>query len=94
MPGQARYQSLALGELEAAARLGVAVLLALHHAGVTGEKSARLQHWSKAGLVGNQRARNAVPHRSGLSGKATARNRDDDVELAIAHLHGMVDALG
>src|ERR1700686_1726282 len=58
----------ALGKLEAAARLGLAVLLALHHARVAGEEPAVLEHGAPVGLVPHQRLGESVPHGAGLAG--------------------------
>src|SRR5690606_13976218 len=76
--------SLALGELEGAAGLSLAVLLALHHAAVTGQETALLEHGAQAGLVVGQRLGNAVAHRARLARKAAAGDRCDDVVLAVA----------
>src|SRR5215218_7811381 len=51
---------LALRELEAAAGLRLAVLLALDHARVAGEETAALERAAQIGLVGHQRLRQAV----------------------------------
>src|SRR5437868_9440151 len=75
---------LALGELEAAASLGPAILLAFHSARVAGEKAARLENGAQGGLVFHQGARNAVTHRAGLARQAAAIDSDDHVELAVA----------
>src|ERR1700677_2644984 len=75
---------LALAELEAAARLGTAILLALHRARIAGEEAARFQGRAQIRLVIHQGARNAVTHRASLAGKTAAIDRDDDIELAIA----------
>src|SRR3546814_2717681 len=74
----------ALGELEAPARLGAAVLLALHHAGIAGQEAAALQHRAQARLVERQRLGDAVAHRARLTGEAAALHRADDVELIAA----------
>src|SRR5579883_2630664 len=63
---------LAFGELEAAARLRPAILLALDRARVAGEEAARLQRGAQRRLVIDQGAGNAVTHGAGLAGKATA----------------------
>src|SRR3546814_13699463 len=62
----------ALGELEAPARLGAAVLLALHHAGIAGQEAAALQHRAQARLVERQRLGVAVAHRARLTGECHA----------------------
>src|SRR3546814_2268718 len=74
----------ALGELEALARLGAAVLLSLHHAGIAGQYASALQHRAQARLVERQRLGDAVAHRSRLTGEAAALHRADDVELIAA----------
>src|SRR5271167_2266610 len=58
----------ALRELEAAARLGLAVLLALHHARIAGEEAAVLEHGAQVGLMPHQRLGESVPHGAGLAG--------------------------
>src|SRR5476649_2319756 len=77
-------KDLALGELEAAASLGPAILLAFHRARVAGKEAARLQYRTQGGLVIDQGARNAVTHRAGLARKPAAIDGDDHVELAVA----------
>src|SRR4051812_34663379 len=74
----------ALGELEAAAGFGFAVLLALDHARVAGEETALLECAAQVRLEVHQRLRNAVAHRAGLTRQSAARNSADDVVLAIA----------
>src|SRR5271156_6682404 len=71
-----------LGELEAAARLAAAVLLALDDAAVAGQEAALLEDRPEAGLVEGQRLADAVPHRAGLARQPAARHRRGDVELA------------
>src|SRR3546814_17564088 len=66
------------------ARLGAAVLLALHHAGIAGQEAAALQHRAQARLVERQRLGDAVAHRARLTGEAAALHRADDVELIAA----------
>src|ERR1700710_11080 len=73
-----------LGELEAAARLRAAILLAFHRARIAGEEAARLEHGAQGGLVIDQGARNAVTHRAGLARKPATIDGDDDIKLAVA----------
>src|SRR5215468_8731668 len=80
----AAIPALALGELERAAGLGLAVLLALDHARVAGEEATALEHRAQVRLVVHQRLGNAVAHRAGLAGQAAARDRAHDVVLAVA----------
>src|SRR5580698_3948514 len=54
---------LALRELEASARFGLAVLFAFDHARVTGEKAAALEHGAQIGFVPHQRLGDTVAHR-------------------------------
>src|SRR4051812_42805471 len=69
----------ALRELEAATRLGAAVLLALDHAAVAGEEAALLEDSAKLRLEIGQSLRHAVAHRAGLTRKTAASHRDGDV---------------
>src|SRR5258706_12081048 len=64
---QAFETRLALRELEAAARLWMAVLLALDDAGIAREKAARLQGYAQPRFISDQGAADAVPHGAGLS---------------------------
>ena len=73
---------LALRELERLARLGAAVLLALHSTGVAGQEAALLQHAAQIGLEIRQRLRDAVTHGTRLARQTAAGNRADDVVLA------------
>src|SRR3954469_3479310 len=73
---------LALGELEGPARLGLAVLLALDHAGIAGEKAALLEHSPQLRLEIGQRLGDAVTDGAGLAGQTTAGDRADHVILA------------
>src|ERR1044072_9731095 len=77
-------RSLALGELEGAAGLGLAVLLTLDHAAVAGQEAVRLQRLAQARLIVGERLGDGVTHRAGLAGKARALDSGDDVELAKA----------
>src|SRR5262249_30272510 len=74
----------ALGELEAAPRLALAILLALDHAGVTGEKAARLQHRPQFRFVIGQGTTDAMAHRTGLAGKPAADHCAEYVVLIQA----------
>src|SRR5215472_3330995 len=58
---------LPLRELEAAAGFGLAVFLALDHAGVAGEEAAALEHAAQLRLVAHQRLGKTVAHRAGLA---------------------------
>src|SRR5215472_5302417 len=75
---------LTLRELEAAACLRPAILLAFHRARIAGEEAAGLERRAQAGLVIDQRARNAVAHRACLARQPTAVDGDDNVKLAVA----------
>src|SRR2546421_2799362 len=54
------YSRLPLRELEAAARLGTAVLLALDDARIAREKPACFQRGAQIGFIGDQRLGNAM----------------------------------
>src|SRR5579872_6294885 len=73
---------LPFGELEAAARFGLAVFLALHDAAVAGQEAAMLQEGAQPRLVKGERPADAVPDRTGLARKAAAGHRAPHVELA------------
>src|SRR5690606_12500989 len=75
---------LALGELEGAAGLRAAVLLALHHASVAGEEAALLEQSAKLRFVEGERAGDAVAHGTGLAREAAAGDGGDDIVLAAA----------
>src|SRR5271167_2331570 len=62
----------ALRELEARAGFPVAVLLALHDAGVAGEEPFLLQRGAQIGLKVGQRLGKSVADRAGLPRKAAA----------------------
>src|SRR5262249_28313032 len=72
---------LALRELEGLARLGAAVLLALHGTGVAGEEAALLQAAAGLGRKIGERLGEAVPPRAGLARRAAAGDRADHVVL-------------
>src|SRR5581483_6506394 len=80
---RARNDKLPLRELEAAARLGPAVLLALDDARVAGEEAAALEHAAQIRLVPHQCFGKAVANRTGLAGEAAAGHRAADVILAL-----------
>jgi hypothetical protein len=75
---------LTLRELERAAGLGLAVLLALDDAAVAGQEATLLQHGAQARLEVGERLGDAVTNGTGLAGKTAAGNGCDDVELAVA----------
>ena len=72
----------ALGELEAPARLALAVLLALDDAAVAGQEARGLQRRAQARLVERQRLADAVLDRAGLAGETAALDGGHHVELA------------
>src|SRR5690606_1342377 len=74
----------ALGELEGPAGLGAAVLLALDHAAVAGEKAAALQNAAQLGLVMGERLGDAVAHGAGLTREPATGYGGDHVVLAVA----------
>src|SRR5688500_2573714 len=75
---------LALRELEAAAGLGLAVLLALDDSRVAGQEALALHRRAELRLVAGEGGRDAVADRAGLAGKAAALDRRDHVILAAA----------
>ena len=77
------WGELTLRELEAAAGLGAAVLLALDDAGVAGEEAGLLDDAAERGLEAGQRLGDAVLDRAGLARKAAADDGGDDVILAL-----------
>ncbi len=74
-------RGLPLGELEASAGLGLAVLLALDGSAVAGQEAAGPQGAVQLRLVVQQRPADAVPHRAGLAGQPAALHRGDHVVL-------------
>src|SRR3546814_11523656 len=66
---------LALRELEAAARLGLAVLLALDRAAVAGKEARRLDRCAQRRLVAGQCLADAVLDRAGLARKRSEERR-------------------
>src|SRR6185437_4540183 len=81
----------ALGELEAGARLAVAVFLALDHPRIAGQEALLLERRAKLGLVMGQRLGKAVAHRARLSREAAAAHRHRQVILrdAVHHHEGL-----
>src|SRR5690606_6048442 len=75
-------EALALRELEAAAGLGAAVLLALDHAAVAGEEASCLDGAAQRRLELGERLADAVLDCTGLAGKTAARHCADNVILA------------
>src|SRR6476646_2111266 len=90
-PRQSRSCRSALRELEAAAGLHAAVLLALDHAAVARQEPALLEGRTQLRLEVGERLGNAVAHRAGLTGETAARHRGHDVELvqAVGGLQGL-----
>src|SRR3546814_6060732 len=78
---------LALRELEAAARLGRAVLLALYRAAVAGKEARRLDRCAQRRLVAGQCLADAVLDRAGLARKTAALDGADHVILALPRRH-------
>src|SRR5438128_2133278 len=88
-----RIGNLPLAELEAAARLGAAVFLALDDARVAGQEAFALDGRTKRGLVAGQSGRDAVADSARLARQAAALDRRLDVILALAigHVEHLVD---
>jgi hypothetical protein len=59
--------TLALGELEGAAGLGLTVLLTFNNAAVAGQEPTSFQHTAQIWLVIGERFGNAVTHSTGLT---------------------------
>src|SRR5262249_17489348 len=76
--------SSALGELERAPRLRLAVLLALDDAGVAGQEAAVLEHAAQFRLEVGERLGEPVAHRAGLAGQPATGHAADDVVLSAA----------
>src|SRR5690606_13688164 len=74
----------ALGELDAAPGLALAVLLALDLARVAGEKAARLERRPQRRIIGHHRPADAVAHRAGLTGQTAAGHRAHHIEVIHA----------
>src|SRR3954468_4058042 len=83
-----RPMRLTLRELEGPAGLGLAVLLALDHAGVAGEEAALLEHGAQLRLEIGQRLGDAVTDGTGLTGQTAAGDGADHVILAGPRGHG------
>src|SRR5207248_4131994 len=75
---------LALRELEAAAGLGAAVLLALNDAAVAGQETLALDRDAQCRLVTGQCGRDAVTDGARLAGQSAAPDGRFDVILALA----------
>src|SRR5690606_4602339 len=84
LSGSEAAEQSALRELEAAASLGAAVLLALDHAAVAGHEAGGLDRRAQRRPVPRQRLADAVLDRAGLARKTTAGNGADHVVLAFA----------
>src|SRR5271163_3439658 len=74
----------ALRELEARARLPVAVLLALDHPRIAGEEAFLLERGPEVRLEVGQRLGEAVTHRACLAGEAAASHGHGQVVLGDA----------
>src|SRR6516165_269769 len=82
-PGDFRLcPGLPLAELEPTAGAGLAVLLALHHAGVAGEEAGLLQRDAEFRIQEAQRAAEPVPDGAGLTGEPAAHHVHRHVHLA------------
>src|SRR6266702_7381033 len=79
---------LTLRELERPAGLGLAVLLALDHAGVAGQEAALLEHGAQLWLEIGERLGDAMTDSTGLAGQTAAGNGADHVVLAGTRGHG------
>src|SRR6478609_2938728 len=75
---------LTLGELEALAGAGLAGLLALFLAGVTGEVTGLLEGNAELGIELQQGAGDAVGNRTGLAADAAAGDVHGHIELVLA----------
>src|SRR5271155_1983866 len=84
LPDRSGTSASALGELEARARLAVAVLLALDHAGIAGEEATLLKRGPKVRLEIGQRLGETVAHSARLAGEAAAAHRHRQVVLGDA----------
>src|SRR6185369_16701532 len=84
---------LALRELEAAACLGAAVLLALDDARVAGQEPGLLDRRAERRLVTGERLGDAMLHCAGLTGKAATDYCRNDVVLvtAIGDVERLID---
>src|SRR5688500_1092483 len=79
----ARPKGSALRELEAAAGLGAAVLLALDHTAVAGKEPGGFDREAQRRLELGERLADAVLDRAGLAREAAALDGGDDVVLAL-----------
>src|SRR5438128_1971581 len=86
-------ERLALRELEAAACLGAAVLLALDDAWVAGQEPGLFDRGAERRLVTRERLGNAMLHCAGLTRKAPTDYGRYDVILVttISDIEGLVD---
>src|SRR5206468_2123433 len=75
---------LALAELEASARLGATVFLALDDARVAGQETLTLDRDAQCRLVAGQCGRDAVTDSARLAGQAAALHRRFDIILSLA----------
>src|SRR6476469_905590 len=83
-----RPKRLTLRELEGPAGLGLAVLLALDHAGVAGQEATLLEHATQLGLEIGESLGDAMAHSAGLTGQTAACDGADHVVLAGTRGHG------
>src|SRR5262249_40377151 len=92
-PREPKFRASALRELEAASRLGAAVLLALDHPTVASQKAALLQERPQGRLVEGERFADAVPEGGRLAREAAALNRAVHVILAhpVHDAEGLID---
>src|SRR4051812_32473586 len=83
---------LALRELEAAASLHAAVLLALDGAAIASEEPTLLQHAAQLRLEIGESLRDAVANGAGLTRETAASHRHVDVELrgAVGRVQGLL----
>src|SRR5438128_8982927 len=79
-----RYARLPLAELEAAAGLGAAVLLALDDAAVAGQETLALDRDAQCRLIAGQCGRDAMTDSARLAGQPAALDGRFDVVLALA----------
>src|SRR6478752_9587182 len=84
LSGSEAADESALRELEALARLGAAVLLALDHAAVAGEEAGGLDRAAQQRLELAQSLADAVLDRPGLARQSAAGDRADNVVLINA----------
>ena len=77
-------RGLALRILEALTGTRLTVLLALDHAGVSGQETSLLERRAHSRIGAQQRPRHTVPDGTGLTRESTAIDVHLDVELALA----------